>query len=113
MVLLTALWFGTALASAGPGLLLLSFAESRLASSAAMALLLAAIVAAGSGVACALGVTRPLVMASLSVVMLCSAALVVLEVDGRVSPGGFVLLGGAAVALAVLAGALTRRGPSR
>ncbi len=112
-MLLTALWFGTALASAGPGLLLLGFAESRLASSAAVALVLAGIVAAGSGVTCALGVTGPLVMPSLAVVLLCSAALVVLEVDGRVSPGGFVLLGGAAAALAVLAGALTRRGPSR
>lgn len=78
-----------------------------------MALVLAGIVAAGSGVACALGVTGPLVMASLAIVMLCSAALVLLEVDGRVSAGGFVLLRGAAVALAVLAGALTRRGLSR
>lgn len=90
-------------------MLLLSFAESRLASSAAMALLFAGILAVGSGVACARGVRRSLVMASAVVVMLCSAALVLLGVDGRLSPGGFVLLGGAAAALAVLAGALTLR----
>jgi hypothetical protein len=109
----TAVWFGTAFAAAGPGVLLLGFAESRLAVLAGVALLVAGAVAACSGVACALGVTRPLLGVSAAVVLLCLAALVMLDVDGRLSPGGLVLLGGAAAVLAVLAGALTPRAGGR
>lgn len=117
VAVVTVLWMGTALASAGPGLLLLGFAETRLAWTAALALLFAGVVAAGSAVACTQGLTRPLLVASAAVVLLCSAAQVLLRVDARVTPGGFVLLGGAAAALAVLAGMMTmratRRGRSR
>lgn len=64
MLLVTVLWCGAALTSAGPGLLLLALPESRLASTAAMALLLAGVVAAGSRVACMRGVAPPLLLAS-------------------------------------------------
>jgi hypothetical protein len=109
MGLLTALWFGTAVVSAGPGVLLLGFADSRLASTAALTLLLAGVVAACGGVACARGIRGPLLVVSAAVVLLCLAAPSLLGLDGRVSPGGFVMSGGAAAALAVLAGALTVR----
>jgi hypothetical protein len=94
-------------------LLLLTFAESRLASTAALALLTAGVVAAGSGVACTRGVTKPLLLSSTAVVLLCSAAQIVLRVDARVTLGGFLLLGGAAAALAVLAGVMTLRATRR
>jgi len=49
------------------------------------------------------------VLAGAAVVLLCAAAPITLEVEGRVSPGGWVLFGGTAGVLAVLACALTLR----
>ena len=103
------MWFVTGLAAALPGLLLITNADSRLPQGAGTALLVAGVVAFVLGTACARGSSRLLLPAGAAVVLLCVAALLTLEVEGRVSPGGWVLFGGTAGVLAVLACALTLR----
>lgn len=110
-------WFVTGLAAASPGWLLLTKADSRLPKVAGTGLLIAGAVAGING---ALRVgrssSRRLLPAGAIVVALCAAAPLILEVDGRVSPGGCLMFGGAAGVLAVLASSLTLRastgGPS-
>ena len=109
----TALWFVTGFAAAVPGLLLITNADGRWPQAAGTALLVAGVIASVIGVACARGPLRPLLPAGAVVVLLCVAAPITLEVDGRVSPGGWVLFGGAAGVLGVLAGALTLRARTR
>jgi len=108
-VLAAVVWLLVALAAAAPGVLLLANADSRLPQVAGSALLLAGVVATGSGAACARGRLDLSLQASAAVVLLCLAALITLGVDGRVSLAGGTLFGGAAAALALLAGVLTLR----
>lgn len=109
-MLAAVVWFITGLAGAAPGGLLLTNGESRLPQTAGTALLIAGGVACVIGAICALrSPSRRLLPAGAIVVALCAAAPLVLEVDGRVSPGGWIMFGGAAGALAVLASALTLR----
>jgi hypothetical protein len=108
-VLPTALWFVTGLAAAGPGWLLITNAESRLAEASGTALLAAGLVALVVGAACAARrSSRLLLPAGAAVVLLCVAAPITLAVDGDVSPGSWVFFGGLAAVLAVLATALMR-----
>lgn len=112
-VLAAVVWLLVAIAAAAPGVLLLANADSRLPQLAGSALLLAGVVATSSGAACARGRSDLSLPASAAVVLLCLAALITLGVDGRVSLVGGTVFGGAAAALAVLAGVLplyARRG---
>lgn len=110
----TALWFVTGFAAAAPGLLLLTNAESRLSQAAGAALIVAGVVAFLIGAARAhVYSTRRLLPAVAVVVLLCATAPLILEVDGQVSPGGWVMFGGAAGVLALLACVLTLRANKR
>lgn len=110
----TAVWFVTGVAAAAPGLLLFPFTESRLPQVAGTALVVAGVVAGVSGVACAMGASGPALLgASVAVALLSLAAAIVLELDGQVSPAGWVVFGGAVGLLAVFAGALTLRARRR
>lgn len=109
-MLAAVVWFVTGLAAAAPAGLLLTNAESRLPQAAGTGLLIAGLVACLIGARCARrSSSRRLLPAGAIVVALCAAAPLILEVDGRVSPGGLVVFGGAAGVLAVLASALTLR----
>lgn len=109
-MLAAVVWFVTGLAAAAPAGLLLINAESRLPQLAGTGLLIAGGVACVIGALCARrSFPRRLLPAGALVVALCAAAPLILEVDGRVSPGGWVMFGGAAGVLAVLASALTLR----
>jgi len=107
------LWFVTAFAAGLPGFLLVTNAESRLAQGAAAALLLAGVIAASIGAACAWGSFARAPALSAVVVLLCLAAPVILDVDGAVSPQGRALFGWVAAVLAALAGLLTLRADPR
>lgn len=102
------LWFVTAFVAAAPAWLLYTNAEGRLPQLASTGLLVAGVVALVVGAACARrSSSRLLLPAGAVVVLLCVAAPLILEVDGRVSPAGWILFGGAAGVLAVLATVLT------
>jgi hypothetical protein len=106
------MWLVTALTAALPGLLLLQNAGSRLPKAAAIALLLAGVMAACLGVACALGFFRWSRGASTAVGLLCVAAPIALDVHGTTFLG-YALFVGAAVVLTVLSTALTVRASRR
>ena len=106
----TALWFVSGFAAAAPAWLLFMNAENRLPQVASTLLVFAGVAAFVMGAAGAsVSSPRRSLPAGAVVVLLCAAALAMLEVSGRVSPGGWVMFGGAAGVLAALASALTMR----
>jgi hypothetical protein len=107
-----AMWLVTALTAALPGLLLLQNAGSRLPKAAAIALLLAGVMAACLGVACALSFFRMSRGAGTAVGLLCVAAPIALDVHGTTFLG-YAIFGGAAAVLSVLSTALTVRASRR
>lgn len=104
---LTGLWLLTAILTVLPALLLLSFAEDLQAVSAAVLLLLAAVVAFGAAWirwTAAHGRLQASLVSSVLVMVAAGSALAVLGASGSVGPTGGLLFGGVAIAGGALTG---------